>query len=122
MSRNRFLPILLAAALVAQVVIAGWGHSHAHVANSSHGHAGVAGHSHHHDSQRSHEHQPLPNQPTDKDDCSVCRHLALAAILTLELESLAIGDAVEPAQHGESRLVSTTAMGLHRPRSPPELS
>ena len=122
MSRNRFLPILLTAALVAQVVIAGWGHSHAHVANGSHSHVGIAGHVHHHDTHSSHEHSPLPNQPTDSDDCSVCRHLALTAILTLELESLAIGDAVESAQHGESRLASATAVGLHRPRSPPELS
>ncbi|MBC8351154.1 MAG: hypothetical protein H8E66_04160 [Planctomycetes bacterium] len=122
MSRNRFVPILLVAALFAQAVVAGWGRSHAHVATGSHGHVGVVGHSHHHDAKLSHEHPPLPDQPTDKDDCSVCRHLALAAILTLELESLAIGDAVELAQHGESLLVSTTAIGLHRPRSPPELS
>ena len=122
MSRNRFLPILLAAAMVAQAVIAGWGHSHAHVAHGSHVHADAAGHLHHHDAHGSHEHLPPPNQPTDKDDCSICRHLALAAVLTLELESVAIGDAAEPARYSESRPVSTPVIGLHRGRSPPELS
>lgn len=119
MSRNPFLPILLAAAMVAQVVIAGWGHSHAHVAHGSHVHVDAAGHLHHHGS---HEHLPPRNQPTDKDDCCICRHLALAAVLTFELESVATGDAAEAARYSESRLVSTPVIGLHRGRSPPELS
>ena len=135
MSRNRFLPILLVAALVAQVVIAGWGHSHSHPCGTL-GHApelhtqhGLAGHSHHqhsagelHHFGDSHQHSPLPHQPSDKDDCSICRHLALAAILTLDLEPLAVGDSAEPVKDRESILASTIAIGLRRPRSPPELS
>jgi len=126
MSRSPFLTILLAAALVAQAVIVNWGHSHEHVAAGAHVHLGDVGSWHHHHASgvqshagSSHEHPPLPNRPTDKDDCSVCRHLALAAILTFDLEATAIGDAAERVRDGESSLVPTIAIGLRRPRSPP---
>ncbi len=133
MSRNRFLPILLSAALVAQSVIAGWGH--VHVADGLHSHFGIATHSHHHHLTDGHgqhhtgdanEHQPTPDRstpdrPTHSDDCSVCRHLALVALLTLDLEAISTGDAVELLQDGESTPVSTFIVGLRRPRSPPEL-
>ena len=129
MNRNRFLSILLTAVIFAQSVIAGWGHSHAHIASGSHSHADVGAHPHHnHDAGEhrhvhdSHEHQPLPNCPIDKEDCSVCRHLALAAILLLDLESLTIGDATELAPDRTYFLVSANAVGLYRPRAPPKLN
>lgn len=131
MSHTRFLPILLTAVMIAQSVIVEWGHSHVHVADALHSDLSVAVHAHHHHlaSDRyhvhlhhSHEHPPLPNQPTDKEDCSICRHLALAAIVTLDLEAVAIGDAAEAVQEHKSSFVSTIAVGLRRPRSPPELS
>lgn len=128
MSRSPLLPILLAAALVAQSVIVGWGHSHTDqcagwgLSPVSHSHHADASDWHQHHSRTSHEHPPLPNQPSDQDDCSVCRHLALAAILTLDLEALAIGDSAEPVKDRDSILASTIAIGLRRPRSPPELS
>ncbi|MEO8498191.1 MAG: hypothetical protein ABI614_24260 [Planctomycetota bacterium] len=126
---HRFLPILLTVVLIAQAVIAGWGHSHTHVVDGSHGHVAFAGHSHHQATvggqfhiHHSQQHSPLPSLPADQDDCSVCRHLALAAILTLDLEALPSGDVVASVPDAESSLVSTIAVGLHRPRSPPELS
>ncbi|MEX0818706.1 MAG: hypothetical protein WD070_03905 [Pirellulaceae bacterium] len=126
MHRNQFLPILLSAAMVAQAVIAGWGHTHAHVGGDAHGNVGAAGYLHHdhtvgEPAHQSHEHSPLPHHPADEEDCSVCRHLALAAILTLDLEASAIGDATEALRAGKSLPVSTIAVGLRRPRSPPEL-
>lgn len=122
MSRNPYLSILLTAALIAQSVIAGWGHSHAHVASGSHSHPDVASHAHHHHGVNANEHPAIPNRPVHSDDCTVCRHLALAAILTLELQANSSGDVVEFLQSGEFSPVSTLAIGLRRPRSPPELS
>ena len=133
MIRTSFLPILLTAAMIAQTVIVGWGHSHAHLGDGSHGDLNIAGHSHHHHAASGHhhvhfhvhaarEHSSLPNQPADQENCSICRHLALAAIVAFELEALSVGDAPEAVQERESALVPTITVGLYRPRSPPELS
>jgi hypothetical protein len=122
MSRHPSLPILLTAALIAQSVIAGWGHSHVHVAEGQHSHSGVASHSHHHHGVNANEHPAVPDRPVHSDDCTVCRHLALAAILTLDLQAILIGDVAESVQSVELSPVSTVAIGLRRPRSPPVLS
>jgi hypothetical protein len=122
MSRHPSLPIILIAALIAQSVIAGWGHSHVHVAEAPHSHPCVVSHSHHHHGVNANEHPAVPNRPVHTDDCTVCRHLALAAILTLDLQAMSIGDVTESVQGVELSPVSTIAIGLRRPRSPPELS
>jgi hypothetical protein len=122
MSRNPSLPVLLTAALIAQSVIAGWGHSHVHVADGSHSHSDAASHSHHHHGVNANERPAVPNPPVHSDDCTVCRHLALSAILTLDLQAISIGDVAESVQSVELSPVSTLAIGLRRPRSPPELS
>lgn len=128
MYRNRYISLLLIAGMLAPSVISGWGHSHAHSALGS-GHQLVRGGCHHHHALEglqqpleSQEHEPLSNYPVDKDDCSVCRHLALAAILTFDLTLLVHGDVVEFVEDRESFVFSHAAASLYRPRAPPELS
>ncbi|MCA9122997.1 MAG: hypothetical protein H6822_02905 [Planctomycetaceae bacterium] len=130
MSPNRYISVLLATTMVAQSVIAGWGHSHAHTASGSdddlrdtashgHHHAVMEGeHGHAHDG--SHEHPHVPDGPDKSDDCTICRHLALAAIFALDLEDGSVEQACEAAHTVSPLLLSITAVGLHRPRSPPE--
>ncbi len=127
MRRNRFLPIIMIAALLAQAVIAGLGHSHVHLTDGTQAHGAGANHYHHH---AAHFHSPvepsdgaptLPHSPSD-DDCSICRHLALAAVLTLDLEPSANEVVVEPIAERESRFYAPNRIGLLRSRAPPKLS
>ncbi len=137
MNRNRSIPILLTAALIAQSVIAGWGHSHVHLGGESHRHVHANGqHSHHQhgshfshthahggiDSEATHDHAPLPSHPVDHEDCSICRHLALATVLNVDLDLLDIGSTVDFVANDESLLASAIRDGLYRPRAPPEFS
>lgn len=134
MRHNRLLSLLLTAALIAQTVIAGWGHSHAHLSDnlrnhshdvashSHHHHPGVRGHYHANSHDTSHQHPSLPSEPASGDDCTVCRHLALAAIFTLDHESVSVEQACEAVHVATPLLLSITAVGLRRPRGPPALS
>lgn len=135
MKRHRFIPLLLVAVLLAQAVIAGRGHVHTHIAGVSHTLAGVP-HGHAHDSiahthnhhhalfahESQHENTPLPFHPTDSDDCSICRHLELAATLSFELELVVVQDAVDAVLQITDCIACPSPAGPHQPRAPPELS
>lgn len=119
------------AILVAQTVVAGWGHTHTHSSFASTHAAHGVGHVHRHAANDHFDHeyhdgsQPGSHQshlPVDKDDCSICRHLALAGVLTLELTSLPSEDAVETVPAGSTILITRLATGEYRPRAPPQMA
>jgi hypothetical protein len=121
MNRKSLISILLTTAMIAQVVVAGWGHSHVHLADDQTNHTHLQQHEregHGHDNKQS----PQPTSPTDKEGCSICWHLATAAIVSLQLELPTCGDAVKVVQPYNDLLSSTFPIGLYRPRSPPALS
>ncbi|MCA9141210.1 MAG: hypothetical protein H6821_13940 [Planctomycetaceae bacterium] len=134
MSFHRLLTILLAAGMAAQSVIAGWGHSHTHTFDGSpatSGDVAIHSHHHHHDGSvhhhahphdASHEHPQPVDRPGDQEDCAICRHMALAAVLTFDLDATSVEETAGFVPNFNSLFFSTSVEGLRRPRSPPELS
>ncbi len=118
MYRSRNLPILLAGLLFAQTLVVGWQHRHldSHDVVGGHDIASIHApceHSHHH------PHDSAPRLPVDEHDCSICHHLALAAILVVPCDANACGEAVVSICQYEPALDSREVSGLYRPRSPP---
>jgi hypothetical protein len=125
MFHRRPIALLLAALLSWQAVLAGWSHSHCqhHVvvmAEHSHsdGHSHADGHTHH-----AHEPEELPpvQNPTDEDDCTLCRLLADSSVLTVDCDLAPSGQITIPVMATDDSLVSCDIVGLRRPRSPPQL-
>ena len=121
MLRYRPISILLVALLFGQAILAGSSHSHCHhhaTAIAEHSHSHADGYTH-----PSHDPEELPpiRVPTDEDDCTLCRHLAEASLLTIDVGLASAGQTAVLAIGTDDAPPFRNIVGLRRPRSPPQL-
>jgi len=119
--KRQYSPLLtrfLAALVLFQSMLVGWGYSHCHhqVAVTSAEHEHVQNRQHPADDQRA------PQAPDDEDDCPLCRYLVHVSLLADDETDTGAGEVVSECWTLEPASASSWAVGLYRPRSPPALS